>query len=63
MEFLNFLRIHGRFGFFIFGPLSIDLAAVEEIFDRTAPRGTGGPDHPPLSDDYVRFSRTLMEQA
>lgn len=63
MEFLNFLRVHSRFGFFIFGPVAIDLHIVEDVFYRTAPRGTGGPDHPPLGDDYVRFTRTLMEEA
>jgi excisionase family DNA binding protein len=62
MEFLNFLRNNSRFGFFIFGPVTIDVRVVEDIFYRTAPRGSGGPDHPPIADDYLRFGHRLVAE-
>lgn len=62
MEFLSFLRMHSRLGFFIFGPIAIDLRVVEEQFYASAARGQGGPDHPPTADDLVRFSRTVVQE-
>ena len=43
IEFVAFLRALSRFGFFVFGPITIDVNIVEEILLRTHPRGEGGP--------------------
>ena len=56
IEFVAFLRSLGRFGFFRFGPITVDLNVVEDILLRTHPRGAGGPDHPPVTDAYIRWS-------
>ncbi len=62
IHFLVFLRRFSRFGYFQFGPLSIDVAMIEEIVERTAVRG-GGETSTHLDDDFVRFSRMLMAEA
>src|SRR5438876_370260 len=61
LYFLVFLRNVSRFGFFTFGPISIDVRLVEDIVERTIPRAlSDGP--PPWSDDLVAFSGRLMEE-
>lgn len=62
MQFLAFLRRRSQFGFFLFGPLAIDVSVVEELFYRTAERGNGGPEHLPIADDLVRFNRVMVEE-
>ena len=59
IEFVAFLRVHSHFGFFTFGPITIDVNLIEDILERTHPRGTGGPEHPPVSDAYVRYSNSI----
>ncbi len=58
-EFIAFLRIFGRFGYFTFGPITIDVGLVEDLFWRTEPRAANSPGLPMLSPDfvahYVRF--------
>jgi excisionase family DNA binding protein len=58
-EFIAFLRLFGNFGFFTFGPITIDVGIVEDIFWRTEPRATNVPGLPQLSPalvaNYVRF--------
>lgn len=46
IEFVAFLRTFAQFGFFRFGPITIDVNVVEDILMRTHPRGDGGPEHP-----------------
>lgn len=58
--FLVYLRRMARFGYFHFGPVSIDVHLIEEIVERTTPRMPEG--HSGLGDDAVRFSQTLMEE-
>ena len=61
--FLAYLRSLARFGYFSFGPVSIDVNLVESIVDATTPRmpqGESGP--PPMGDDVVRFSKLLMSE-
>ena len=63
IQFLTFLRQTSRFGFFSFGPVHIDVRMIEDIVERTTERRDtpySGP--PPYSDDYVRFSRRLMDE-
>jgi excisionase family DNA binding protein len=62
LHFLVFLRRFARFGFFQFGPLSIDVRIVEELVDRGLPRGGKG-EPAVLGDDLVRFSKLLTEEA
>ena len=59
--FAVYLRRTSRFGFFSFGPINIDVRLIEDIVERTTPKGEGT--HPPKhSDDFVRFSQRLMEE-
>lgn len=59
--FFVYLRRFARFGYFIHGPITIDVRFIEDIIDRTLPAGaTGAP--PIYSDDFVRFSHTLMDE-
>src|SRR6266508_3665826 len=59
--FAAYLRRMSRFGFFSFGPINIDVRLIEDIVERTTPKGDGK--HPPRhSDDFVRFTRRLMEE-
>jgi excisionase family DNA binding protein len=61
--FACYLRQMSRFGFFQFGPISIDVNLIEEIVERTTPRLAPG-ESPPLGlgDDVIRFSQKLMEE-
>lgn len=61
LHFLVFLRRFARFGFFQFGPLTIDVSLIEDAVERTLPRGPAGK--VVLGDDVVRFSRALAEEA
>lgn len=61
LQFLVFLQRFARFGFFQFGPLTIDVSLIEDAVERTLPRGPAG--NVVLGDDVVRFSRTLAEEA
>ena len=60
IQFLVYLRKMARFGYFHFGPITIDVRLVEGIVERTAPRGDG--DRARLDDDMVRFSHVLMDE-
>ncbi|MBA4181336.1 MAG: hypothetical protein C0506_12165 [Anaerolinea sp.] len=60
IQFLVYLRKMARFGYFHFGPITIDVRLIEGIVERTAPRGDG--DRARLDDDMVRFSHVLMEE-
>ncbi len=58
--FFVYLRRYARFGYFTYGPLTIDLRVIGDIVDRTLPRGATG--EPVYSDDLVRFTVTLSEE-
>lgn len=61
--FLAFLRMVSRFGYFTFGPVSIDVTLIEDIVESTTPRGRdNGSAYPPMGDDAVRFSQHLMAE-
>ena len=62
IDFVAYLASLSRFGFFSFGPVTIDAAVVEDVLLKTAPRGEGGPEHPPVTDEYVEFTNLLWEQ-
>ncbi len=54
--FVAFLRACAQFGFFRFGPITIDVDVVEDILMRTHPRGDGGDEPPTPSESYLRFT-------
>ena len=59
--FLCYLRSQARFGYFSFGPVSIDVNLIETIVETTTPRRSAGETAPPpMSDDVVNFSKLLM---
>ncbi len=53
IEFVAFLQTFAQFGFFRFGPITIDVNVIEDILMRTHPRGDGGPEHPPGNPDSL----------
>ncbi len=63
LVFLAFLRVTSQFGFFRYGPITIDTHVVEDIAERTLQRNTVTAESPPTSTpDHNRFSRLLMEE-
>ena len=61
--FACYLRQMSRFGFFQFGPISIDVNLIEDIVERTTPRRPPGDTAPiAIGDDVVRLSQKLMEE-
>lgn len=60
ISFLVYLRKMARFGYFHFGPITIDIRLIEEIVERTVPRGDGG--RAGLDDANVRFSHILIDE-
>jgi excisionase family DNA binding protein len=59
--FLAYLRRMSRFGYFHYGPVTIDVRVIEDLVERTVERGRSpGPGLHEYSDDYVRFTRVLM---
>jgi excisionase family DNA binding protein len=60
IAFLVYLRRMARFGYFRFGPITIDVRLIEDIVERTTPRVP--EPHNELLDDNVRFSKILMEE-
>jgi excisionase family DNA binding protein len=63
LYFLAYLRRMSRFGFFSFGPITLDLRLIEDIVDRTIVKRTSPLEgRPPMSDDFVRFSQVLAAE-
>jgi excisionase family DNA binding protein len=60
VTFLVYLRKMARYGYFHFGPITIDVRMMEEIVERTVPRGTGN--RAGLDDANVRFSHILIDE-
>ncbi|HEX5370833.1 MAG TPA: helix-turn-helix domain-containing protein, partial [Dehalococcoidia bacterium] len=60
--FASYLRSLARFGYFSFGPVSIDANLIESIVEATTPRRNGQSSQPPMGDDVVRFSKQLMSE-
>lgn len=58
--FLAYLLRTSQFGFFTFGPVTIDTRMIEDIVRRTSPRGAEGPSI--YDDSFIRFSRTLIDE-
>jgi len=62
VAFLAFLRKGSRLGYFTAGPVTIDVRLIEDLVERTAIRTDDAPNSHRYSEDYVRFSRVLMEE-
>ena len=62
LAFLAFLRKASRLGYFTAGPVTVDVRLIEDLVERTALRTMDLPGHHPYGDDYVRFSRVLMDE-
>lgn len=60
IEFVAFLRTMSRFGYFTYGPITIDVNVVEDLLYRTHPRGNGGPDHPPPAAEFLEYSHECL---
>lgn len=60
--FLAYLLRTSRFGFFTFGPVTIDVRVIEDLVARTAKR-TAAPDQKPrYADDTLRFFQVLSDE-
>lgn len=61
--FLAYLRRMSRFGYFHYGPITIDVRLIEELVARTVERNvTPAAGTQVYTDDVVRFSETLMKE-
>jgi excisionase family DNA binding protein len=61
LQFLVFLERYARFGYFHFGPISIDVRLIREIVEREAQRR--GISRATMDEGTVRFSRLLIAEA
>jgi len=59
--FLAYLRRFSRFGYFAFGPVTLDVRLIEDIVERQAAR-MSAVDKPPLPDDVIRFISILTDE-
>ena len=59
--FMVFLRRFSRFGYFQFGPIAIDVRLIEDLVERTIPKGGDGQPAE-MSDELMPFSRLLMQE-
>lgn len=63
MHFAAFLLAASRFGYFRFGPVTIDVRLVEEIVERTTtPAPPGEPWRWAMADSNARFAETLSRE-
>lgn len=64
IEFVSFLRARSRFGFLTFGPVTVDVQVVEDLLERTHPRGSGTERNggPGVAESYVRWTNLLYEE-
>lgn len=60
LQLLVFLRKFARFGYFSFGPITIDVRLIEDAVERRIVQGSQTAAL--MSDDMVRFSRLLMDE-
>lgn len=58
--FLVYLRRYARLGYFTYGPVTIDVRAVERVVTENIPKGP--LESPAWSDDLVLFYPRLMEE-
>jgi excisionase family DNA binding protein len=61
LQFVVFLKKFARFGYFHFGPISVDVRLIEDI--ALASLTGSNANTATMDDDMVRFSRVLMAEA
>jgi excisionase family DNA binding protein len=59
--FLAFLHRFSRFGYFSFGPVTLDVRLIEDIVERQSALNPA-IQHPPLPDDVIRFIAVLTDE-
>jgi len=57
IAFVAFLKACSQFGFFRFGPITLDVDVLEDILLRTHPRGDGGPEYPLASEESIALGK------
>ncbi|MEZ4493882.1 MAG: helix-turn-helix domain-containing protein [Dehalococcoidia bacterium] len=63
MHFAAFLAATSRFGYFTYGPVTIDARMIEEIVERTTPRrAPGEPWRWAMGDSNARFASVLSKE-
>jgi excisionase family DNA binding protein len=61
--FAAYVRYMSRFGYFTYGPITLDANLVEDIAERTVPRRGSGDSGPVIiGDDAQRLSFKVMEE-
>jgi excisionase family DNA binding protein len=61
--FAAFVRYMSRFGYFTYGPITLDASLIEDIAERTVPRRHPGDAGPPIiGDDVEQFSHLVMAE-
>ena len=61
--FFAFLRQLGRFGYFNFGPVSIDVRLIQDIVERTTPRAeSDSHTSPPIDENAEVFFNALSDE-
>jgi excisionase family DNA binding protein len=58
--FYVFLRRFSRFGYFTYGPITIDVRLIGDLLERTAPRID--PSERAYGQDFVKFSRLVVDE-
>jgi excisionase family DNA binding protein len=63
MHFAAFIQVASRFGYFRFGPVTIDARMIEDIVERTTPQmAPGEPWRWSMDDTNARFAQTLSRE-
>lgn len=64
LMFLAYLLKTSRFGYFTYGPVTIDVRLIEDLVGRTVTRAAepGGGSRATYSDDMLRFLRVLSDE-
>lgn len=60
--FLSYLLHTSRFGYFTYGPVTIDVRVVEDLVSRTVPRSGRQTAPVRYSEDCLRFFRALSDE-
>ena len=61
--FAAYVRYMSHFGYFTYGPITLDASLIEDIAERTVPRRRPGDTGPVImGDDVERFSHKVMDE-
>ncbi len=63
MHFAAFVQVASQFGYFRFGPITLDARLIEDIVERTTPRlAPGEPWRWSMDDSNARFAQTISRE-